>query len=61
MNIDAKVVEIKPDDNIEQKYFLSFNINYMKKQYYLANYLLFNDYCRIFYFLQRKRSYNFSR
>ena len=27
MNIDVKVVEIKPDDKIEQKYFLSFNIN----------------------------------
>jgi hypothetical protein len=24
MNIDAKVVEIKPDDNIEQKYFFIF-------------------------------------
>ena len=27
MNIDAILVEIKPPDNIEQKYFLSFNIN----------------------------------
>ena len=30
MNIDATVVEIKPHDNIDQKYFLSFNIDYLK-------------------------------
>ena len=30
MNIDATVVEIKPQDNIDQKYFLSFNIDYLK-------------------------------
>ena len=29
MNIDATVVEIKPDDKIDQKYFLSFNIDYL--------------------------------
>ena len=30
MNIDATVIEIKPDDNIGQEYFLSFNIDYLK-------------------------------
>jgi len=29
MNIDATVVEIKPHDNVEEKYFLSFNIDYL--------------------------------
>lgn len=32
MDIDATVVEIKPSDNVEKKYFLSFNPDYVKEE-----------------------------